>query len=378
LGKRRTGALEAENELTVRKEELRVKKLGVKGLILLLVAGCAALAVSASAVASRKTSYQVCVLLPDTQSSVRWQQFDLPLLTAAFAKADVSALIQNAHGDANTQTSQASTCIADGATIVIEVALDNGSASNIEKLFTSKGGKAIDYDRQVVGGTATIYDTFDGKAVGEAQANGIVAAMKAKGTYKPGSIVAQLWGGPTDQNAFWFQSGNLAVLTPLFKAHKLTNGPHKFVPGWDANNAATIYNSMLSQTNDKIKGVIAANDNIAGAVVADEKAAHLNPVPLSGQDSTVQGVQYILAGWQTGTVYKQVSKEANAAAAAAVALLKGKKPISNGYRLNGKKHEPTLTLPVEWITKKNYTTLFKDKWLKKSDVCVGQYAKYCK
>ena len=49
-----------------------MKKLGVKGLILLLVVGAAALAVSASAVASRKTSYQVCVLLPDTQSSVRW------------------------------------------------------------------------------------------------------------------------------------------------------------------------------------------------------------------------------------------------------------------------------------------------------------------
>jgi hypothetical protein len=37
-----------------------------------------------------------------------------------------------------------------------------------------------------------------------------------------------------------------------------------------------------------------------------------------------------------------------------------------------------LTLPVNWITKANYTRLFKDKWLKKSDVCVGQYKKYCK
>ena len=92
------------------------------------------------------------------------------------------------------------------------------------------GGKAIDYDRQVVGGTASVYDTFDGKAVGEAQANGVIAAMKANHTYKPSSIVAQLWGGNTDQNAFWFQSGNIAVLNPLFKAHKLTKGPAKFVP----------------------------------------------------------------------------------------------------------------------------------------------------
>jgi D-xylose transport system substrate-binding protein len=355
-----------------------VKKLGVKGMILVLVAGAVALAISASAGASRKTSYQVCVLLPDTQSSVRWQQFDLPLLTKAFNKAGVSALIQNALGSAVTQQSQAQTCINDGATVVIETALDAGSAATIEAMFTSKGGKAIDYDRQVVGGTASIYDTFDGKKVGEAQASGVIAAMKHAHTYKKTSIVAQLWGGQTDQNAYWFQSGNIAVLNPLFKHHKVKKGPAKFVPNWDANNAATIYNSMLTQTHDKIAGVVAANDNIAGAVVADEKAHHLKPVPLSGQDATAQGVQYIISGWQTGTVYKQVSLEANAAAAAAVALLNGKKPKSNGYRMNGKAKEPTLTLPVTWITKKNYKTLFAQKWLTKSEVCVGQYKKYCK
>ncbi|MGH3053945.1 MAG: substrate-binding domain-containing protein [Gaiellaceae bacterium] len=359
-----------------------MKRFGKAGLIVVLGAGIAALAVSAAAVASTKKksagNVQVCVLLPDTQSSVRWQQFDKPLLTKAFKNAGVSALITNALGSATTQQSQAQTCLNDGATVVIETSLDNGSASSIEKSFTSKGGKAIDYDRQVIGGTASVYDTFDGKLVGKAQAHGIVAAMKKKHTYKKSSKVAELWGGQTDQNAFWFKSGNDAVLNPLFKHHKLTKGPTKFVPDWDANNAATIYKSMLSQTNNKIKGVIAANDNIAGAVVADEKAAHLPKTPLSGQDASVQGVQYIIAGWQTGTVYKKVSLEANAAAAAAIALLHHKTPKTNGFRKNGSKKEPTLTLPVTWITKKNYTTLFKQHWLKRSEVCVGQYKKYCK
>ena len=358
-----------------------MRSFGKKGLILVLGAAVAAMAVTAGAVASpksKKANVQVCVLLPDTQSSVRWQQFDKPLLTKAFANAGVTALITNALNSATTQQAQAQTCLNDGAKVVIEVALDPGSAATIEKEFTSKGGKAIDYDRQVVGGTASVYDTFDGVLVGKAQANGVVNAMKAKHTFKRSSKVAQLWGGQTDQNAYWFRSGNTKVLNPLFKHHKLTKGPARFVPGWDANNAATIYKAMLSQTNNKIKGVIAANDNIAGAVVADEKAAHLKPVPLSGQDTTAQGVQYILAGWQSGTVYKKVSLEANAAAAAAIALLHGKKPKTNGFRMNNGKKEPTLTLPVTWITKQNYKTLFKQKWLKKSDVCVGQYAKYCK
>src|SRR5215470_13920670 len=357
-----------------------VRSFGKKGLILVLGAAVAAMAVTAGAVASpksKKANVQVCVLLPDTQSSVRWQQFDKPLLTKAFANAGVTALITNALNSATTQQAQAQTCLNDGAKVVIEVALDPGSAATIEKEFTSKGGKAIDYDRQVVGGTASIYDTFDGKLVGKAQATGIVNAMKAKHTYKKSSTVAELWGGKTDQNAFWFKSGNDAVLNPLFKHHKLKKGPQKFVPGWLANNAATIYDQMLLTTHNKIKAAIAANDNIAGAVIAREKAHHLKPIPLSGQDATAAGVQYIIAGWQTGTVYKKVSLEANAAAAAAIALLHGKTPKSNGFRLNQGKKEPTLTLPVTWITKKNYKTLFQQHWLKRSEVCIGQYAKYC-
>jgi D-xylose transport system substrate-binding protein len=243
-------------------------------------------------------------------------QFDAPLLKGAFAKAGVTASINNALNDPSKQTAQAQACLAAGAKVVIETSLDNGSASAIEKLFTDKGGKAIDYDRQVTGGTASIYDTFDGKLVGKAQANGIIAAMKAKHTYKKSSIVAELWGGETDQNAFWFKSGNDAVLNPLFKHHKLKKGPQKFVPGWLANNAATIYDQMLLKTHNKIKAAIAANDNIAGAVIAREKAHHLKRIPLSGQDASAAGIQYILAGWQTGTVYKKVSLEANAAAAA--------------------------------------------------------------
>ena len=171
-------------------------------------------------------------------------------MEAAFKKAGVSASINNALNDPLKQKAQAQACIAAGAKVVIETALDNGSAASIEKLFTSKGGKAIDYDRQVTGGTASVYVTFDGKGVGTAQAKGVIAAMKANGTYK-GGTVAELWGGQTDQNAYWFKSGNVAVFNPLFKRGTLKRGPQQFVPDWDANNAATIFNQMLVKTSNK-------------------------------------------------------------------------------------------------------------------------------
>jgi D-xylose transport system substrate-binding protein len=322
----------------------------------------------------KAASVQVCVLLPDTKSSVRWVQFDAPDFAKALKAAGVTYSITNALNDPQKQKAQAQACLAAGAKVVVETALDNGSAASIEKLFTDAGGKAIDYDRQVTGGTASVYVTFDGKAVGKAQAAGIVSKLKGKS--KP--VVAELWGGQTDQNAFWFKSGNDAVLNPLFSSGKLAKGPQQFVPDWLATNAAPIFAQMLVKTNNKIDAAIAANDNIAGAVIATLKARHLKPIPLSGQDATPQGVQYILAGWQTGTVYKYVPDEANAAAAAAVALLKGAKPKTNTVRKNGSANEPTLALPVVWITKANYTRLFTDKFLKKSQVCIGQYKKYCK
>ncbi len=355
-----------------------MNKISSRSIVLLLLVGAvtALVATGAGANAGKKAaSVQVCVLLPDTKSSVRWVQFDAPDFAKALKAAGVTYSITNALNDPQKMVSQADACLAAGAKVVIVTDIAQGTSIAIEKKFAAAGGQSIDYDRQVVGGIAKVYVTFDGKAVGAAQAKGVVTALKGK--TKP--VVAELWGGPTDQNAFWFKSGNDAVLNPLFKGGTLTKGPQQFVPLWLATNAQPIFEQMLLKTNNKIDGAIAANDNIAGAVVAALKAKKLKPIALSGQDATVQGVQNIIAGWQSMTVYKYVPDEAKAAAAAAVALLKGTKvPGINGSRKNGSKKEPTIALPVVSITKANYTRLFTDKFLKKSDVCVGVYKQFCK
>ena len=344
------------------------------GLAVVLAAVAVAI-LATGATARSSANIQVCVLLPDTKSSVRWVQFDAPYFAKALKKAKVTYSITNALNDPQKMVSQADSCLSRGAKVAIITDIAQGTSIAIQKKFARAGGQSIDYDRQVVGGIAKVYVSFDGKAVGAAQAKGVVNALKGKS--KP--VVAELWGGPTDQNAFWFKSGNDAVLNPLFKSGKLAKGPQQFVPLWLATNAQPIFEQMLLRTNNKIDGAIAANDSIAGAVIAALKAKKLDPIALSGQDATVQGVQNIISGWQTMTVYKYVPLEANAAAAAAVALLRHKKvPGVNGFRKNGKKKEPTVQIPVVSITKANYTRLFKDKFLKKSDVCVGEFAKFCK
>jgi D-xylose transport system substrate-binding protein len=313
--------------------------------------------------------------LPDTKTSVRWEQFDKPALEAAFKAAGVSARVVNAQGDPQKQKTQADQCIADGAKVLIIAPIDSGSAAAIEKAASAKGIKSIDYDRQVEGGTAVLYASFDGHIVGVLQGQAVANALKSK----PGAVVAELNGGQEDANSFLFKGGYDSVLGPLYKSGKLKKGPDQFVPGWDNQKAGTIFEQMLIKTGNKIDGVAAANDGIANAVVVALKAHKLQPIPLSGQDATSQGVQNIISGWQTMTVFKDVRKLAKAAALAAIAIVKGNKVPTNGMvTTKGRSKEPSYLIAPMAITKRNYKLLFTSGFLKKSDVSNGTYAQYCK
>jgi len=355
----------------------------VKKVIVTLV--IAALTVSVAVTgAVAKTSKQaggsadVCVLLPDPKSSVRWETQDRPALVAAFKKANVSYVISNADNDAQKQRSQADQCLANGAKVVILVSLDAGSSIAIERAAASRDAKVIEYDRQVIGGSAEIYISFDGRAVGVLQGNGVVAGLKAKGMYSKKPVVAELHGGQTDNNSFLFKGGYESVLNPLYKNGTFKKGPQQFVPGWDNQKAGTIFEQMLVRTGNKIDAVAAANDGLANAVIVALKARKLKPIPLSGQDATEQGIQNIISGWQTMTVWKDTRKLATASAAAAVALTKGQKPKQTGTVKNGSKTLPAYIIPPQSITKANYKTLFTAGYLKRSNVCIGEFRKFCK
>ena len=68
-------------------------------------------------------------------------------------------------------------------------------------------------------------------------------------------------------------------------------------------------------------------------------------------------------------------KEANAAAAAAIAIIKHKPVKGVNGKISGTK---SILLTPVWVTKKNYKLLFTEGFLKKSQVCIGIYKKYCK
>ena len=67
-----------------------------------LVAAVAAV-VATGASGGKRASILACGLMPDTKTSVRWEQFDRPYLEKAFKAAHVSARIVNAQGDPQNQ-----------------------------------------------------------------------------------------------------------------------------------------------------------------------------------------------------------------------------------------------------------------------------------
>ena len=60
----------------------------------------------------------------------------------------------------------------------------------------------------------------------------------------------------------------------------------------------------------------------------------------------------------------------------AVALANGKTPRTTGTVKNGSKRLPAFIIPPVAITKANFRQLFNG-YLKKSDVCVGEFKKFC-
>ena len=88
------------------------------------------------------------------------------------------------------------------------------------------------------------------------------------------------------------------------------------MPDWDNQKALTIFEQILQKADNKVDGVLAANDGLGNAAISALKQRKLPQIPVTGQDATLEGIQNIVNGDQCMTVYKAIKKEADAAAGA--------------------------------------------------------------
>jgi D-xylose transport system substrate-binding protein len=341
-------------------------------------------------------SLQVGVILPDTTSSVRWVDFDQPYLNDAFADAGYTQAqyrIDNAQGSDATELNDATADINLGAKVLIMCPLDGPTGVAIAKLAESKGVTLISYDRATFQGSNTYYVSFNNEYVGELIGQGFKACVQSWGIKKPQVFVLN-GGEDTDPNAISFASGYNKVVWG--QAAKTVNAGatnsagmtlvgENFAPGWDNTKGGTIFQQEFT-AHKNINATIEANDGLANAVITDLKADGVKPksIPTTGQDATAQGMAWILEGYQCGSVYKAVYKEAQDAVAMATILLAGDKPpaaLLNGTTTdpaNSSITEPASLLTPVWVTQANMeATVVKDGFDPASAICVLAGATLC-
>ena len=321
----------------------------------------------------------ITVLLPDSISSARWEADDRRFFEQAFDAAGVDYTIVNAEGDARTQQTQAEQAITNGAKVILLTNLDSGSGAAIIAQARDAGVKVVDYDRLTVEGPgADIYVSFDNVSVGQLMGETlepIINNLEAN----PKRVI-QLNGSPTDNNAILFRAGYYGVAKPHYDAGDWMLVDEQAVPGWDSQQALVIYEQMLTAAGGDVDATFAGNDTLAGSVISALKSQGMQPIPVSGQDATVGGIQNILSGWQTMSVYKPIKIEAEAAAQAAIALLRGEDvaAIANDTINNGQNDIPFLKLTPIAVTKDNIAeTVIADGFRTWEEICVGEFKQFC-
>ena len=323
---------------------------------------------------------KVGVILPETQSSARWEGFDKPLLTAAMQAEGLNADIQNAQGDEQKFSTLADGMISSGVKVLVIASISSESGAAVAAKAKAQGIPTIDYDRLSLGGSSDYYVSFDNTQVGTLQGQGLVEALKDK----QGAQVIEIAGAPTDNNATLFSDGANSALKPQFDSGALKLVQKQAIPDWDNQVGGTTFEQILTGNGGRVDGVLAANDGLAGAVITVLTKYGLNgQVPVTGQDATADGLQAILRGDQYMTVYKPIKQEADAAAKLAAALAKGDTAAADALATGttedteGNRQVKSVLLTPQSITRDTVKTVIDEGQVQASEVCVAALQATC-
>ncbi|NYI03216.1 sugar ABC transporter substrate-binding protein [Allostreptomyces psammosilenae] len=262
---------------------------------------------------------RIGLLLPESKTA-RYEKFDRPYIEEAVAElcADCEVLYANASQDPAKQQQQVDSMLTDGVDVLILDAVDYKAIESSVNKAEQQGVPVVAYDR-LAEGPIDAYVSFDNVAIGRLQGEALLEAMRANGDPMDGQTIL-INGSPTDPNAGQFKQGMHEALDGNVQV-----AAEYDVPDWSPDQAQTSAAGAITAAGvENVVGVYAANDGMAGGVIAALKAAGADPLPpVSGQDAEITGVQRILSGEQTMTIYKAIRPEAQAAAEFAVALARG-------------------------------------------------------
>jgi D-xylose transport system substrate-binding protein len=320
---------------------------------------------------------KIGVLLPETATSARWDGQDRPYLQKDIPATLSGATVDyyNAGGSADTQATNADAALTNGDCILVVAASDSVKAAAIVAKAKSSSVPVIAYDRLIQSNDLAYYVSFDGVAVGKLQGQYIADHYMSYVSAGHNNVV-MINGSMTDNNAILFSQGAHSVLDPLYSSGALKKVYEQFTPNWDNPTAQTEMNAALTAQSNNVQIAYVANDGMAATVIAALRQQKLNgKVLVTGQDATVAGLQNILLGDQTMTVFKDITKEAQATANVVAAISNGTSTASltNGVttKTSGGAAIPSVLEMPQAIDKTDVMTVIAAGGAKLSDVCMG-------
>ncbi|HET9095002.1 MAG TPA: substrate-binding domain-containing protein [Solirubrobacteraceae bacterium] len=339
-------------------------------------------------------SGKIAAIMPDTTSSTRYVEFDQPdikkaLLAAGMPASDIITP-QNAQGSDTTFLTDVKADISNGAKVILIDPEDPGAGVQAMKYAKAHGVQIVQYDRLSSGkgaNDAAPYVSFNNVTVGKLIGKGFVSCAAAWLKGKQPQFI-EMHGAPTDNNATLFTEGYDSVLKPLEAKGKiklLKNTAGTWNPTTPKPDALDEFEAAYQATGKKANSAVIPNDENGAPIINWLKTQGVKPhtFPMTGQDATLTGLQNIISGYQCGTVYKPIYKEAGAAVALAIYLRAGKKaPASllNGKTTDPSSHKavPSVLETPEWVTAATMgKTVVKDGFVSAKQLCTGSYKADC-
>jgi D-xylose transport system substrate-binding protein len=311
---------------------------------------------------------------PDATTSARWETQDKPAFEAAVHELAPNAEILFSFASTDEEMlQQAESAVTQGAQVIVINPITAEGSLPVVDLAGREDIPVIAYEGLIAGAPLDGYITFNNLEVGRLQAQYIVDHVE------PGSTIAVMNGAQVCAACIDFKVGAHEVFDPLVESGDLVIGYEADTPDWLSENAQTQTEQALTDLDDDVQAILAANDGLAQGVIAALKARQLNgQVVVTGQDATLAGLQEILLGNQTMTVYKDLKQQAGAAAEAAVALARGEEVTNLTDTFDNGGHDvPALFLDPTVIDIDNIERVVDDGFVTREDLCIGDAADAC-
>lgn len=331
----------------------------MKKILTTLAASALLMAASGHALADAKNP-KIGFSIDDLRTE-RWTR-DRDYFVAAAQGLGAKVFVQSADASEQKQIAQIENLISRGVDVLVIVPYNATVLNNAIREAKKANIKVVSYDRLALNADLDAYISFDNKAVGEMQAQGVVQ-VKPKGNYY------LLGGAPTDNNAKMLREGQMAVLQPLVDKGDIKIVGKQWVKDWSPAEALAIIENALTANNNKIDAIVASNDSTAGGAIQALSLQKLaGKVAVSGQDADLAAVKRVVAGTQSMTVYKPLKLLAGEAAKLSVQLVRNEKPAFNAQYDNGFKKVNTLLLKPTMLTKSNVDLLVTDGFYTKAQI----------